>query len=478
MVIVCQKCQTRFQLDESRIPRKGARVRCSRCKHAFVVAPPGAHDETIHGLAAEAARTGRPAVPEPTADLPPPARRAGRAASGEEGEDDWQFNIEPPSAPAAPAPSRPAPPAAAAAAAASVEPAPLPPPVEPPRVEARPAPASATPDDAIESLFELGGLADPDPAVLEGEITDSDPTPFEDDFERAPAPARKPAPSVEALAAERWDFSLDDAGPVATPVAARAGASSRRGGSDAPTASTEAPVAAARAGKRPRRERGVRLAGAEPGLAARVLAAAAWLPAAALFGLGLLGAVQPAPVVGELPSERLGPLEVTGLHARHLDNYWSGPLLVVQGEIQNPGPDAVSLGGAPQVRLAVTAGAVPAPGWLGAALHESALRERDPRELAAALEHSARQLAARPLRPGEALAVQAVFEAAAPLAATGLRLELAAVAPASEGLGGEAAPEDGPRASGDGLATPEGDAAADAARAPAEPEAPAASAAP
>src|SRR5574338_346914 len=97
MVIVCQKCQTRFQLDDSRIPAKGARVRCSRCKHAFLVAPPGAHDETVHRVAEEAAATGRASVPEPTADLRAPARRPIRAAARDEPEDDWQFNIEPPS---------------------------------------------------------------------------------------------------------------------------------------------------------------------------------------------------------------------------------------------------------------------------------------------------------------------------------------------------------------------------------------------
>ena len=41
MVIVCEKCDTRFQLDDSRVPAKGARVRCSRCKHAFFVKHPG-----------------------------------------------------------------------------------------------------------------------------------------------------------------------------------------------------------------------------------------------------------------------------------------------------------------------------------------------------------------------------------------------------------------------------------------------------
>ena len=41
MVIVCKKCDTRFNLPDEKIPPGGAKVRCSRCKHAFRVDPPG-----------------------------------------------------------------------------------------------------------------------------------------------------------------------------------------------------------------------------------------------------------------------------------------------------------------------------------------------------------------------------------------------------------------------------------------------------
>jgi len=37
MVIQCEKCKTRFKLDDSRITESGVRVRCSRCSHTFVV---------------------------------------------------------------------------------------------------------------------------------------------------------------------------------------------------------------------------------------------------------------------------------------------------------------------------------------------------------------------------------------------------------------------------------------------------------
>ncbi len=37
MIIQCEKCKTRFKLDDSRITDSGIRVRCSRCSHTFVV---------------------------------------------------------------------------------------------------------------------------------------------------------------------------------------------------------------------------------------------------------------------------------------------------------------------------------------------------------------------------------------------------------------------------------------------------------
>jgi len=37
MIIQCEKCKTRFKLDDSRVTASGVRVRCSRCNHTFVV---------------------------------------------------------------------------------------------------------------------------------------------------------------------------------------------------------------------------------------------------------------------------------------------------------------------------------------------------------------------------------------------------------------------------------------------------------
>jgi predicted Zn finger-like uncharacterized protein len=47
MIVVCEKCQTRFKLDRARLPARGAKVRCSRCRHRFHVKPepPGGDPE-------------------------------------------------------------------------------------------------------------------------------------------------------------------------------------------------------------------------------------------------------------------------------------------------------------------------------------------------------------------------------------------------------------------------------------------------
>jgi len=66
MLIQCEKCSTRYNLDEAKIPGKGAKVTCPSCKHVFIVmkgATPGAPTTTqpIGGAP--------PSTPAPT---PPP----------------------------------------------------------------------------------------------------------------------------------------------------------------------------------------------------------------------------------------------------------------------------------------------------------------------------------------------------------------------------------------------------------------------
>ncbi len=40
MIIQCDKCSTKFRLDDSRITGAGVKVRCTKCQNVFIVAPP------------------------------------------------------------------------------------------------------------------------------------------------------------------------------------------------------------------------------------------------------------------------------------------------------------------------------------------------------------------------------------------------------------------------------------------------------
>ena len=47
MIVTCASCLTKFNLEDSKIPARGAKVRCSRCKHVFYIPPPTAKKEEI-----------------------------------------------------------------------------------------------------------------------------------------------------------------------------------------------------------------------------------------------------------------------------------------------------------------------------------------------------------------------------------------------------------------------------------------------
>jgi predicted Zn finger-like uncharacterized protein len=51
MIVTCASCLTKFNLDDSKILDKGAKVRCSRCQHIFYVTrPPETKEEIIEDL--------------------------------------------------------------------------------------------------------------------------------------------------------------------------------------------------------------------------------------------------------------------------------------------------------------------------------------------------------------------------------------------------------------------------------------------
>jgi predicted Zn finger-like uncharacterized protein len=57
MIIVCPECSTQFNVNSDRIPDKGTKVRCARCKHVFLIEKPLEQQsplfdkgETFHGV--------------------------------------------------------------------------------------------------------------------------------------------------------------------------------------------------------------------------------------------------------------------------------------------------------------------------------------------------------------------------------------------------------------------------------------------
>jgi predicted Zn finger-like uncharacterized protein len=374
MIVACERCRTRFQLDDARVPEGGVRVRCSRCKHAFFVLKPGASkDEVIRATASQTAQQPMFA-PGPTHDLSVPAPQdgglssathqfggriepprsarssegggpAGGARAGED-ESDWQFNDE------RPAPGRP---------------------------EDR---SAAAPGRAVERT--RGG--------------------------RGEAPV-----SLEELGnPESWDFfAAHEARQEAEPELS---AGEAGGASGSSSAETSAPGASARklrqASARPISEaRGAELAA--PPLSRIVRLAGGGLSAALLLALAALSlAPSPAPR-SELPSsQQVGPLTLEELRGRLLENAVVGRLFVVSGRLRNPGAEPVSLGATLRVSLLGDHGEelVPASGIAGLAPSDALVREESPERLRERLAASAKSLAWTPLAPGESVAVTAIVE--------------------------------------------------------------------
>jgi predicted Zn finger-like uncharacterized protein len=115
LIVECGSCQTRFQLDPSRIPLRGIRVRCSHCKTAFFLPHPDATPaDAADDVAVEAARDAA-ASPQATQDLASQNDHADveddagaevdvevdvEDEDAEAEEEDWEFN----DGPAEPAP--------------------------------------------------------------------------------------------------------------------------------------------------------------------------------------------------------------------------------------------------------------------------------------------------------------------------------------------------------------------------------------
>lgn len=402
MIVRCERCETRFKLDESRIPARGARVRCSRCKHAFFVTPPGAAPaDVVHAVAAAAARAPADAKrpPEPSWDLEegpgatvarrpdaPAAARAPAAGDADEEQNDWRFEDEVPGLDPG-------------ASHAGLDP-----------LGGAPAPALGAEADPDESSFaDLGDpetwdlLASETPPAIEGPAA---PPPVVE----APAPAEVVPDAIEAAAAGETLVE-----PSAPPLRPHAAPAFRR--------STVAPPAVVVPRTLPPARRHPSAATTAGWTGVVVLAAAiAW------------GAFRPpAPASGPLAASvaPVAGFEVSQARARIVENAAVGPILVVSGRLRNPGPAPRALGGPLAVRLLASGGAALAGGSApaGAALPEASIREQPPERLLAAQAAAAAGFVAAPVAAGAELAFAAIF-APAPHDAQGFTL-----APAGAGQG-------------------------------------------
>jgi len=294
VIVTCERCETRFQLDEARIPASGARVRCSRCKHAFRIAAPGASQEqAVHALAEEAAEREATPAPEASEDLERTVSAAAPASMEASSEDEeWQF-----------------------------------------AEQERGAPRSSQPEP----------VADPWRGVLEEE---------------------KPPESLEldALGSpETWSFVSEEA-PSTRPAL------------EPPVRKTAAPPA-----RRPAASGRGQEPVAEPTTGGRLhdgvgLAATLLLLAALVLAIPWRGHAPPLATTLAAPDG----VVVEELSVRRLENRASGPLLVVEGVLVNPGSERIGLADGLALELLDDHGrALGAAAPLGRPRSTEALREGD-----------------------------------------------------------------------------------------------------
>lgn len=407
MVIACEHCNTRFQLDDARIPDIGVRVRCSRCKTAFFVAPPGGEEAGLHAAAADAAVAGSPAVPAAAEDLQSQPEDVGQRGDGDV-EEDWQFNIPGRSvAESDPNGLQPeAAPEAVAASSAAVD-------------TQEPVSAVESPLESADNLDLRGELFGGDLGAPEEESgteaesaadelfgsSDRHLGTEEDEFvpeatDVSPSETRPVVePDLEDLGRpEDWDFLGDTPAPVKTPEAAADAAAGIRAAPLVETASEPEPVTS-----RPWKE---------PSRWMVWLDAAGWLACAVLVLVGVSGVMTAPPeaTIRNAPTAELGPLRLQDLRAAVVENVHAGPVWVFRGTLVNPLADAARAEAVPRLTLLDAEGEVVGEAWFGRSVSDVALRERKPVEVTPRSRAATRELGRRILAGGEELALIAIVE--------------------------------------------------------------------
>ncbi len=480
MIIRCEQCDTRFQLDDARIPEQGARVRCSLCKNAFFVRPPEtSQEEAVHAVAAEAAATESAAAPSPAWDLDEapdapaaqeahadPSETISEPPAEEEEESDWQFEEPVPGGPteedvdsaarlepaqfAAPEPNPAAaedlaptpsedetavfsaaldgdrggifadeeesPVQAAAAAPEACD-------VEAPTPEAEPPPdeaeAPASLDTAADSYYDLD-----EPGATEA----SDELETDAEGEDVESLAKEADVEIGALGdPSSWDLEgeLEAAGALDDVSDGEGWTWDADASSQAPVAApVEAPVAPTGALGSLDSER--------RGLPVPLAQLTGWGAVLVLVAVGLLALLQSPPnstdplVSAPLPSRSVAGLEIDGLEARPIDNLSVGPLWVVSGRARNPGSGERVLGTGLSVQALGADGEPLAEAPAVPRIAAAVLRESHPAELNAAEPAGIRRLSQSTLAPGEWLVFDAVLGSLPP-DAVGLAVKAAPV---------------------------------------------------
>lgn len=412
LIITCEECETRFELDASRIPERGVRVRCSRCQHKFMVKPaasagdPVEHaveralDEEVSGPASsddpvqesdwefndeglsQEADEGLPQ--EPDEGLPQEADE-GLSQEADDGRSPQAGHATPNRATAQDVvdhllgPSATSPPAAPVAS----------------------VPASS---DELDDLFEtdpgpeLGGYD----ASIDAEPQAPAPAPAESEPPAPPARARE----EELGSPENWDFFSEEAAapppaqtsPMRIPLG-RIGVPSDGSGVATGTGPVAVPIEP----------------DADASRGASWLAAAAhgvgWAVASALVALLLSRGLVPSVAPEAERVQPLAGLEARDLRGRWVENVVQGDVFVISGQLANPGNTAKAPAARLAVRLYDRHGAVLAreAAAVGPALSPGRLREERPRELRALLAAESVANAWVPLGPRSSRAFHAVL---------------------------------------------------------------------
>jgi len=424
VIITCSQCTTRFQLDESRIPDEGVKVRCSRCKHAFFVKRPALEEASDRITAESLARAAWEEAPTQGASdgdeggSPGAARQSGReeapavadeeertslfgrmgdlhGGDAPEEESDWTFNEDPDEASEEGGPFvAPSPPAAAEAPA----------------------------NDPMNELFDAG--EEPEEPSLEDLGRPEEWDLLGDEAEAGEAEA--------SAAAARGDE--EDAGPAALEAPARAQEGDRTGSAQ------ELPGALASGSGAAEAVLDLGAAESSPSVWRHAASRLAWatvaLLALCIAGASILGVWVQAPA---WPSATMvAGLRAEEVEGRFVENATAGFLLVVRATLRNPG-DAPRLAEGPvRVRLLDAGGETLAVAPVARRIPEAALRLGELAALQRRFRAGGQELAWTPLAPGEALEVAALFPEV-PDGARAFRFEVATEPAVESGAGAQAA---------------------------------------